>query len=191
MSARFEAVIAGIDAANAADPSRDAATGEPAALLYGQRMSQELDRLAPDASEALKIAARGQHIERWKSPRESYPEGREGYLAWRTDLAKFHAGQVTALMEAAGYDAAECEAAATLLRKENIKSNPDMQTLEDVICFVFVRHYLADFMPKHSDEDLKRILSKTARKMSREARQRMAEEFDLPADLAPALARPA
>ncbi|RAH99354.1 DUF4202 domain-containing protein [Acuticoccus sediminis] len=188
MSERFERVIAAIDAANAADPNLDEATGRPASVLYGERMSEELDRLAPDAAEAVKIAARGQHIERWTSPRESYPEGRAGYLAWRTDLATFHAGRVTGLMAEAGYDEAERDAVASLLRKEGIKRNPDMQLLEDVICFVFVRHYFTPFAAKHADEDVMRILTKTARKMSAEARARMAEEFDLPPHLAPALA---
>ena len=189
MNARLAFVLAEIDAANAADPTADDACGRPAALVYGERMSAELARLFPDANEPLTIAARGQHIERWKSPRSAYPEGRAGYLAWRSDLSRFHAERVGTIMLEAGYDEAECEATATLLRKEGIKQNPDMQRLEDVICFVFVRHYLADFMPKHSIDDVKRILSKTARKMSPQARRRMAEEFDLPADLVPALAR--
>ncbi|WP_075219712.1 DUF4202 domain-containing protein [Acuticoccus yangtzensis] len=188
MTTRFETVIAAIDAANAADPNLDEATGRPAALLYGERMSQELVRIAPDAPETVRIAARGQHIERWTSERESYPEGRAGYLAWRTDLAKFHATRVSGLMADAGYGEAERAEVESLLRKEGIKRNPHMQLLEDIICFVFVRHYFAPFAAKHADEDVLRILTKTARKMSPEARARMAKEFDLPAHLAPALA---
>jgi len=191
MSEMFDAVIAAIDAANAQDPTMDEATGRPAALVYGERMSEELARLFPDASETLRIAARGQHIERWTSPRSSYPDGRAGYLAWRTDLARYHAERVSGIMAKAGYAPEACAAVASLLRKEGIKKNPEMQRLEDVICFVFVRHYFAAFGSKHTHEDLTRILSRTARKMSPEARARMADEFDIPADLAPALARPA
>ena len=90
---RFRAAIAAIDALNAEDPTTEAAKGEavPAALIYGRRMSGWLLRLAPDASEALRLAARAQHIGRWKSPRGGYPSGREGYLQWRGDLARFHA----------------------------------------------------------------------------------------------------
>ncbi len=71
MSGRLAAVLAAIDAANAADPGLEPdGEGEaPAALLYGQRMSGELARVAPEASELLRIAARGQHIERWRMPR--------------------------------------------------------------------------------------------------------------------------
>ncbi|MGC1488241.1 MAG: DUF4202 family protein, partial [Albidovulum sp.] len=85
---RLTDTLAAIDAANFADP--DISEGRPAALLYGERMSAELARLFPNASDCLRIAARGQHIERWTSPRASYPEGKEGYLAWRRDLAAFH-----------------------------------------------------------------------------------------------------
>ena len=68
-SSRFDRVIAAIDAANARDPHRVEAEGrpEPAELVYGRRMSAALARMTPDASEQLRIAVRGQHIERWTS----------------------------------------------------------------------------------------------------------------------------
>ena len=47
MTDRTQAVIDAIDAANQADPRRD--EGEPEALLYGRRMSAELERLMPEA----------------------------------------------------------------------------------------------------------------------------------------------
>ena len=40
------AVLAAIDAANAADPNSDP-DGRPAALVYGERMSEELARRSP------------------------------------------------------------------------------------------------------------------------------------------------
>src|SRR6476660_5981071 len=101
----YDAVIAAIDVANASDPNIVASEGqaEPAELVYGRRMSATLARMAPDASEPLRIAARGQHIERWTSPRKSYPQGRAGYLNWRTRLKEFHAAQVAQIMAANGY----------------------------------------------------------------------------------------
>mgnify|MGYP000904873718 FL=1 len=42
---QLEDVFAAIDAANAQDPEREA--GEPAALLYGRRMSARLTAFAP------------------------------------------------------------------------------------------------------------------------------------------------
>lgn len=183
---RLGAVLAAIDAANAADPHRDA-DGRPVELVYGERMSAELARLFPDASDALRIAARGQHVERWKLPREDFPEGRTGYLQWRTEQARRHAARVDGMMAEAGYDADERARVASLLRKEGIKRNPEMQALEDVICFVFLRWYFADFAAKHPEEEIVRIVAKTARKMSPEARERALAEFDLPPVLAAAV----
>ena len=181
--AALQAVLAAIDAANAADPSSEA-DGRPAAVVYGERMSQELARRASDASEHLQIAARGQHVERWKIARSSYPDGRAGYLAWRTDQARAHAERVTGLMADAGYAPEDRDRVARLLRKEGIKRNPEMQMLEDVICFVFLRFYLADFRVQHADEDIERIVAKTARKLSPDARAAAVAEFHLPPNLA-------
>ncbi len=184
---RLERVLVLIDAANAADPTleRDGASERPAALLYGLRMSAELARLCPDASEELRIAARGQHIERWTSPRSGYPEGRAGYLAWRTDLGRFHAERVAGLMAETGYGEAARERVARLLRKEGIKRDPEAQMLEDVICFVFMRWYLPGFALTQAPEALERIVARTARKMSPGGRERAAAEFDLPPPFVP------
>ncbi|MBN9672688.1 DUF4202 domain-containing protein [Roseibium aggregatum] len=181
---RLATVLAAIDAANAADPNRE--DGQPAALLYGQRMSAELDRLFPDAPDSLKAAARGQHIERWTRSRQSYPAGKTGYHSWRRDLAQHHASRVGTLMTNAGYPEEDVQAAARMLRKEGIKRHADVQALEDVICFVFLKWYFAPFAVKHPAEKVRDIVSKTARKMSPEARQRVLREFDLPPELAAA-----
>lgn len=181
---RLAAVLAAIDAANAADPGEE--EGRPAALLYGARMSAELARLAPDASEHLQIAARGQHVERWQLARADYPEGREGYLAWRREQGRRHAARVAGLMAEAGYPEADRERVAAMLRKEGIKRDPEVQMLEDVICFVFLRWYFAPFAAKHEPEAVEKIVVKTARKMSEGGRARVLDEFDLPAPLAAA-----
>lgn len=178
--------LALIDAANGADPTQDGTS--PAALLYGQRMSAELDRLFPDASDVLRIAARGQHVERWLLPRTEYPEGREGYLAWRREQARRHGLRVAGLMAEAGYDAAAQARVGVLLRKEGIKRDPEVQALEDVICLVFLRWYFQPFAAKHTPDAVVKIVEKTARKMSPESRARVLDEFDLPAPLAAAFA---
>ena len=79
--ARLEKVLALIDAANSEDPGREEVDGEslPGAYLYGVRMSEALESLRPDASEALRIAVRAQHLERWRLPRKEVPDGRAGY----------------------------------------------------------------------------------------------------------------
>jgi hypothetical protein len=165
---RFASVIAEIDAANARDPNHIDIEGssEPAALVYGRRMSATLARMAGDASEHLRLAARGQHIERWTSPRKSYPEGRIGYLAWRNDLKQFHAGRVGEMMASAGYHDDDIAHVRSLLCKERLKSDAEAQMLEDVACVVFLEYYLGDFIGKADQQKITGILSKTWRKMS-------------------------
>src|SRR5689334_17023060 len=130
---RFARAIALFDAANAEDPNRDP-SGEAAAareLVYAQRMSAMLERFLPDASEALRLAARSQHIQRWKRPRGAYPMTRVGYNSWRTDARRFHADLAGDLLRRAGYDEAMVARVGSLLRKEHLKSDPDSQALED------------------------------------------------------------
>lgn len=180
----LDQALAAIDEANSADPNLE--DGAPAARLYGERMSAELTRLFPDASDPLKIAARGQHIERWTVPRHTYPDGKAGYHAWRRDLAGHHAQRVSTIMAAAGYGDDDVAAATRMLRKEGIKRHADVQALEDTICFVFLKWYFAPFAAKHSDEKVLGIVQKTARKMSEAGRKRVLAEFDLPEQLAAA-----
>ncbi len=165
---RFQRAIALIDAANADDPNRVEHEGRerPAEVLYSERMSRWLDRIAPDASEGLRLAARAQHIRRWEIPRSSYPDGRVGYHRWRTRLLHFHAETAGELLARAGYDAATIERVQSLLRKERLKADPETQTLEDVICLVFLEDYFADFAGKHDEEKIVGILRKTWKKMS-------------------------
>lgn len=184
MASKLENVLARIDGANEKDPRLDG--GQPEALLYGQRMSEQCARLFPDASETLQIAARGQHVERWILKRADYPEGKAGYLKWRRDLAQHHAERVGAFMSDAGYSEAEVAEVQKMLRKEGIKRDAQVQALEDVICFTFLTWYFAPFAAKHPEEKVLDIVTKTARKMSSEAREKVLSEFDLPSNLAAA-----
>jgi hypothetical protein len=184
MISALETAFAKIDAANAADPTQE--EGRPAALLYGERMTVEADRLFPNASDVLRIAARGQHVERWLLKRAEFPEGKEGYHAWRREQGRRHAERVAGFMAEAGYDDEAQVRVGVLLRKEGIKRDPEVQALEDIICFVFIRWYFAEFAAQRSAEDLQNIVEKTARKMSAEARERVLNEFELPPALASA-----
>ena len=181
---RFSEAMERIDAANGADPESEEVDGRsmPKALLYGLRMSACLEDLAPDASEALRLAVRCQHIQRWKIPRGDFPVGRLGYRQWRTELAWYHAQTAGAILRDAGYDDALVDRVKALVRKERFKSDPEAQTLEDVACLVFLRHYLPAFAKKQGDEKLVEILAKTWKKMSPAGREAAWE-----IDLAPAL----
>ncbi len=165
---RFAAAIAGFDDANRADPNLVDFAGEkaPKELLYARQMTGWLIRLAPDASEALRLAVRAQHIRRWESPRSDYPRDREGYLEWRSNLARFHARVAGEILESVGYDAETIARVQALLRKERLKRDPEVQALEDVACLVFLENYFADFSKEHDPAKVVDILRKTWAKMS-------------------------
>jgi hypothetical protein len=165
---RFNAAIARFDAANADDPTTEVFQGAvyPKELLYARRMTAWLDNIAPDASEALRLAVRCQHIQRWTIPRHTYTMDRHGYLRWRTTLAKFHADTAAAILRDVGYDEATIQRVQRLLRKERLKRDPEVQCLEDVICLVFLEHYLAAFATQHDEAKVLDILRKTWTKMS-------------------------
>jgi hypothetical protein len=170
-NARFQHAIAQFDAANAQDPNQEMFEGKayPKELIYAQRMTAMLQQFAPDASEAVQLAARSQHICRWMKPRADYPMDGVGYKQWRTNLYKFHGDTAGAIMRDAGYDEEIVGKVQALLRKEKLKVNPDTQLLEDVVDLVFLQYYLADFVVKYShydEEKLLGILRKTWRKMS-------------------------
>jgi hypothetical protein len=165
----FTAAILRIDAANADDPLRipdgdgvDAASE----VVYSRRMSAWLDRLYPDASEALRLAARAQHIRRWEIPRDRYPMDRAGYYKWRTTLYRFHADTAAQLLRETGYDHATIDRVGSLLRKERLKADPQTQALEDTICLVFLEGYFTDFIARHDDQKVIGILRRTWAKMS-------------------------
>ncbi len=156
------------DALNQADPNTEVFEGKsyPKEVLYAQRMTKQLNSFAPKASEALKLTARCQHICRWEIPRDSYDMNREGYLRWRQALKKFHSEKAASVLSEVGYSEEIISKVSFLLEKKQLKKNEETQTLEDVICLVFLEHYFEPFAAKHPEEKTIDILQKTWRKMS-------------------------
>ena len=168
-SPHFLDAINRIDRANGDDPRRvDGDDGVEVAggLLYSRRMTAWLDRLYPEASEALRLAARAQHVRRWEIPRDRYPMDRAGYHRWRTTLYGFHADTAGRLLGESGYDEATIARVGSLLRKERIKADAETQALEDAICLVFLEYEFADFIGAHDDEKVIGIVRRTWAKMS-------------------------
>lgn len=168
---RLAGVLAAIDQANAADPNRETLDGEevPAALAYGQRMTRVLHGLEPDPSEEAQIACRAQHIERWRIPRQDYPQGRDGYYAWRQACGRFHAERAAGIMAEHGYDEASRDHVAKMLTKRGLKTDADTQLMEDVACLVFLERYFAPFYEQKQGYDREkwlRIVRRTWKKMS-------------------------
>lgn len=165
--------IAEFDAANAKDPNRESFYGieQPKELAYSQRMTEWLQRLDPDASETLRLAARAQHIRRWTIPRSDYPMDRAGYRRWRTVLAKFHAETAGRILRDLGFEEETVQRVGSLIRKERLKLDPEAQLLEDVACLVFLENYFADFARGHDESQVVDIVRKTWGKMSERGRQ--------------------
>jgi len=188
---RYQAAIAAFDQANAEDPNKEMTDGKeyPKELLYAERMSEMQERYAPEASEAVKLAVRAQHIQRRKIPRSDYPMNRQGYLQWRTGLYKFHAETAGRIMQEVGYDDAMVERVKTIVSKKGLKVNPETQLMEDVADLVFIEHYMAGFAVQHPEYDEAKwiqIIRKTWQKMSPRAHEfALAGKIKLPEALVP------
>ena len=182
---KFQKAISLIDKANIQDPNKEVLEGKeyPMEMIYSNRMTSWLDKLDSDASEQLQIAARAQHIQRWKIPRAKYPRDRDGYRKWRKELMDFHAENAGDIMLEAGYDENSISRVKSLIKKERFKTDSESQMLEDVVCLVFLENYFSDFSKEHIDdnEKINRIIKKTWNKMSDKGRE-LAQEIELPVE---------
>jgi hypothetical protein len=178
---RFAAAIAAIDAANAADPNTiTIADGlQPKEPAHAELMTRWVERLVPDPSEALLLAARAHHIRRWEVPRSTYPAGRRGYLRWRHDLHRFHAEKTGAILRDCGYDEATIARVGEIIQKRDLRQDPDVQVFEDALNLVFLETQFHEFRGRQEPEKLAEIVRKTWRKMS-SAGQAHALKLDLP-----------
>lgn len=156
------------DAYNSQDPNHEVDGGRsfPKEVLYAERMTRRLAAFAPEVPDYVKLAARCQHIGRWEIPRSSYPMDRKGYLTWRNELKRHHAVIAERILKSCDYDEATIELVKFLVLKKQLHTNPDTQLLEDVVCLVFLEHYLEDFASRNEEEKVVDILRKTLKKMS-------------------------
>jgi hypothetical protein len=169
---RFARALAIFDARNDKDPRRDVADGIEVGrtLAEARRLSAWVEKLDPNASEALRLAARCQHLERWTLPRSAFPEGRIGYRRWRRHAAEYHAREAESVLREVGYDEATLAEVRRINLKERLKTTPDVQTMEDSLCLAFIERELDAFAKKHDEEKMLRILRETWKKMSERGR---------------------
>ena len=181
MHQKLEQAIQLIDQKNAQDPHQEIVDGETFSkeLLYSQRMTRQLLEYKPDASAELQVAARAQHICRWKVDRGEYPMDKAGYFRWRNDLKKMHAEITADILKDVGFEGSFIDRVSFLLQKKKLKKDDGTQALEDVICLVFLQHYFDQFAAKHDDSKVVDIIRKTWKKMSPEG-QKAALELELP-----------
>lgn len=168
MTEKFAAAIRRFDEENSRDPNLE--NGRPRELLYAERLTDWVLKLAPDASEILRLAARCQHICRWQSPRENYPMTRAGYLKWRADLKKFHAQKSGEILRAVGYDDETIRRVQDLNLKKNFPADPEVRVLEDALCLVFLEFQFATLVAKSDDEKMINAVRKSWEKMTETAR---------------------
>ena len=168
MNETFDAAIRRFDAENSRDPNVE--NGQPRELLYAQRLTDWVLKLCPDAGEALRLAARCQHICRWESPRENYPLTRAGYLKWRADLKKFHAQKSGEILRKIGYADETIHRVQDLNLKKNFPADSEVRVLEDALCLVFLEFQLTALAAKADDEKMINALRKSWEKMTEAAR---------------------
>ncbi len=162
-----------IDAANADDPHK--CDGEALALVQGRLAEDWVVRLDPNASPALRLAARAHHLRRWVVPRSDYPDGRPGYLRWRRDQKQRHASELSEILERAGVDQAAVDRAATIVAKIGLGSDPEVQVVEDAVCLTFLATQLDATADRLDEDRMVGVIVKTLTKMSDEGRSRALE----------------
>ena len=174
LSPSFQLAIEKFDAENARDPNMEMVQGvpRPRELLYAERLSEWVLRLAPEASEALRLAARCQHICRWLIPRQSQPMTRAGYLRWRGDLKEFHAQTAARILRQAGYADDIILRVQDLNRKRNFPREPESRVLEDALCLVFLEFQFAALADKMGEDKMINAVQKTWKKMTPAAQAR-------------------
>lgn len=170
---RFERAVARFDAVHRDDPESMEVDGSavPRAQWYHARLRHWVERLDGKSSEAMRLAARCQHLRRWAIPRADYPPGPGGYRRWREALTELHVLEASAILRDAGYDEVVIERVRDFLTKKGLKQDPEVQRFEDAICLVFFEIELAGFARRRDDGQLVRILQKVLRKMSRDGRE--------------------
>lgn len=181
---RLRAALEAIDAANADDPNTIVIDGvtRPKELAHAELAVAWVRHLDPDAGEAQILAARAHHLRRWSVPRAEYPEGRAGYLRWRTALKAEHAAEVGAILATCGYDQATIDRVGAIIRKEGLRTDPAVQVHEDALCLVFLGTQLGAVAEQLGEDKGIDVVRKTLAKMSDQGRAAIAELALSPAE---------
>jgi hypothetical protein len=165
---RFAAAIRRFDEENSRDPNVGTVAGaaQPRELVYARWLSDWVLKLCPEASEALRLAARCQHLCRWTVSRNSYPMTRPGYLQWREALKRFHAKKAGEILRELGYSEDLIRRVQELNLKKLFPQDAEARVLEDALCLVFLEHQLDELAGKTSDDKMINALQKSWKKMT-------------------------
>ena len=129
---RFEQAVSRLDAANAADPNQEVFEGVcyPKTPVRQTHECHAAEFCTGSLGTVLQLAARCQHICRWKIPRSKYPMDTVGYNCWRIELYKFHCEVAGEILREVGYGESVIADVQSLLRKDRIKTNPESRYLK-------------------------------------------------------------
>ena len=160
--------LAAIDHANADGPTRVLVDGRECSKeqQHAERMTYWLGVIDPAAEPVQQLAARAAHLRRWVSPRSDHPDGRAGYLRWRSEHRRRQASEVEQLLREVGYDEAAARRVAVIVAKEQRATDPQVQSHEDALCLTFMELELDDLAARLGDDHIVGVLRRTAVKMS-------------------------
>ena len=169
----FTQAMEAFNAANSKDPNFIEVNGfeKPYELVYANWLYEWVMKLNPNAIEELQLAAKCQHIKRWEIPRSKYQDGLKGYTKWKKELAEYHADEAGKILKQVGYEEAVIERVRAINLKKNLKTDSDVQTMEDALCLVTLQYQIEGFSLKHDDEKMIGIIQKTWAKMSDRAKE--------------------
>ena len=137
-----------------------------AELLYSQRMLDILQKVQPNASLELQLAAQCQHISRWSIPRTTFSMDKKGYYQWRAAIMEHQLSVTSSVLKQAEINEQSIEIVVDTLKNKADKTNINASIIEDTACLTFIKWYLVPFAGQFDPEKAKVILQKTANKMS-------------------------
>ncbi len=172
-SQRFLEAVRLFDAANAQDPNLEQVGGvaKPKELAFAEWVSDWVTRLRPDASEALKLAARCHHLRRWEIPRANYSADRAGYLKWREAAKRHHAEKAGEILDGVGYPPETIARVQSLVLKKNFPHDEEGRVLEDALCLVFLQRQFGALAAKTPEDKIINALQKAWKKMTPKAQE--------------------
>lgn len=138
----------------------------PREYLHSLKMRDWLEKLRPDAPDALRLAARANALKRWEIPRDAYPRTTTGYHQWRRALRAHHAKIAAEILTKEGAGADLVAAVTDLILMKKFPADPNAQTLEDADCLTFLETKFHDYIPQWDEAKTIRILKGTISKMS-------------------------
>ena len=150
------------------DPNSETIDGVDikAELLYSQRMLDILQKVQPNASLELQLAAQCQHISRWSIPRTTFSMDKKGYYQWRAAIMEHQLSVTSSVLKQAEINEQSIEIVVDTLKNKADKTNINASIIEDTACLTFIKWYLVPFAGQFDPEKAKVILQKTVGKMS-------------------------